>query len=71
MPRYIVTTRRDRRDRAISARAAVDAEEGVTIVNGDDPHMVTIDATAAQADALASKLNETHFVEPEVRRSLT
>jgi len=70
MPRYLVTTRRGVRDTAMTARDAVLSEDGVTIVNGDDPHMVTIDASDARAAALASKLEGTHFVEPEIQRSL-
>jgi len=54
----------------MTARDAVLSEDGVTIVNGDDPHMVTIDASDARAAALASKLEGTHFVEPEIQRSL-
>jgi hypothetical protein len=71
MPRYLVTTRRDQRAQTMSARAAVASEKGVTLVDGDDPHMVTIDTTEEQAAGLASKLEKTHFVEPEIRRSLT
>ncbi|HUK24864.1 MAG TPA: hypothetical protein VLV49_09815 [Terriglobales bacterium] len=70
MPRYLVTTRRSERASAISARDAVAGEAGITLVNSDDPHMVTIDASQDAAARLQSKLQKTHFVEPEIRRSL-
>jgi len=71
MPRYLVTTRRIERGSAVTARGAVAAEPGVTLVNSEDPHMVTIDASEDTAIRLREKLKQTHFVEPEVRRSLT
>jgi len=71
MARYLVSTRRGDRGSAQSARDAVGSEPGVTLVNADDPHMVTIDASEEAADRLRSKLGGTHFVEPEIRRSLT
>jgi hypothetical protein len=71
MPRYLVTTRRHLRDTAISARDAIAADHDVKLVNGDDPHMVTIETTEKGAAALASKLDGTHYVELELRRSLT
>ena len=46
------------------------AEPGIKIVNADDPDLVTIDASAEAADQLRAKLRDTHFVEPEIRRSL-
>lgn len=70
MARYLVTTRRIKRGSALSARDALVAEPGVTLVNSDDPQMVTIDATEDVANRLRDKLHETHFVEPEIRRSL-
>ena len=70
MGRYLVTTRRSERGSALSARDALAAEPGVTLVNSDDPHMVTIDTTEDVANRLRDKLDKTHFVEPEIRRSL-
>ena len=70
MGRYLVTTRRSERGSVLSARDALAAEPGVTLVNSDDPHMVTIDTTEDVADRLRDKLGKTHFVEPEIRRSL-
>lgn len=71
MARYLVSTRRGNRGSAQPARDAVADEPGVTLVNSDDPHMVTIDASEEAADHLRGKLAGTHFVEPEIRRSLT
>ena len=70
MARYLVTTRRSERSSAPAARDAVAAEPGVKLVNSEDPHMVTIEASDEAADRLRDKLKGTHFVEPEVRRSL-
>ena len=70
MARYLVTTRRSERNLAPSARDAVAHEPGVTLVNSDDPHMVTIDTSDEDARQLREKLKDTHFVEPEIRRSL-
>jgi hypothetical protein len=70
MARFLVTTRRTDRDSAVSARDAVAAEPGIVLVNSDDPQMVTIDATEDAANRLRAKLHNTHFVEPEIRRSL-
>ncbi len=70
MPRYLVTTRRAKRGSVPSAAEAVKAEPGVKLVNADDPDLVTIDASAEAADQLRAKLHDTHFVEPEIRRSL-
>jgi len=70
MRRYLVTTRRSDRGSVLSARDALAAEPGVTLVNSDDPHMVTIDATEDVANRLRDKLHQTYFVEPEIRRSL-
>jgi len=70
MPRYLVATRRAVRDSAISAREAVEAEAGIKLVNGDDPHMVTIEADEDSANQLQERLKDTHFVEPEIRREL-
>jgi hypothetical protein len=70
MGRYLVTTRRSDRGSVLSARDALAAEPGVTLVNSDDPHMVTIDATEEVANRLRDKLHQTYFVEPEIRRSL-
>jgi hypothetical protein len=71
MARYLVSTRRAERGSAQPACDAVAAEPGVTVVNADNPHMVTIDASEEAADRLRNKLAGTHFVEPEIRRSLT
>jgi len=70
MPRYLVTTRRSLRDSAMTALAAAESEEGVEVVNGHDPHMVTIDTSDARATDLANRLKDTHTVEPEIRRGL-
>ena len=70
MPRHLVTTHPEDRDSAISARDAVTAEPGITIVNSNDPHMVTIQASEDAARHLQAKLKDTHFVEPEFRRGL-
>lgn len=69
MVRYLVTTRRTERGAAVSARDAVAAEPGITLINGDDPQMVTVEATEDAASRLRAKLRDTHFVEPELRRS--
>ena len=71
MPRYLVTTRRTERDSAMSARDAATAEPGVKLVSSNDPHMVTIEASEDAASRLQTKLKDTHFVEPEIRRGLT
>lgn len=71
VPRYLVTTHRDHRASAPAASDAAASEPGVTIVNSTDPHMVTIDASEDAASRLREKLKGTHYVEPEVRRSLT
>jgi hypothetical protein len=52
MPRYLVTTRRAARGKAVSALEAVKAEPEVTLLSTENPESVT------------------HFVEPEIRRSL-
>lgn len=70
MPRYLVTTRRALRGSVPSAAEALKAEPGVRLVNAEDPDLVTMEATAAAADRLRAKLRDTHFVEPEIRRSL-
>lgn len=70
MPRYLVTTHRAQRGTAPSAEDAVKADPDVTLVNANDPEMVTIEASEAAADRLRAKLQQTHFVEPEIRRSL-
>jgi len=70
MARYIITTRRAERGSTVSARDAVSNAEGVTVVNANDPHMVTIEASEAAAGRLREALAKTHFVEPEIRRSL-
>ena len=70
MPRYLVTTRRAERGSAASARDAVTAEPGIKLLSSNDPQMVTIEATEDAANKLRDKLKDTHFVEPEIRRSL-
>ncbi len=70
MPRYLVTTRRAKRGTSLSAREAVLTAPGITVMNDSDPHMVTIEATEEAAEQLRAKLKDTHFVEPEVRRSV-
>jgi len=54
----------------MTALAAAESEEGVEVVNGHDPHMVTIDTSDARATDLANRLKDTHTVEPEIRRGL-
>jgi hypothetical protein len=68
----VVTTRRDARvgGGAPTALAAASSEPGVTVVQSSDPNMVTIEASAEAAERLKERLAKTHFVEPEVRRSL-
>jgi hypothetical protein len=70
MPRYLVTTRRSERDSAITAADAVKNEPGITPVQTNDPQMVTIEASEQAADRLRQKLSATHYVEPEIHRSL-
>lgn len=70
MPRYLVTTRRAKRGSVPSAAEAVKTEPGVKLVDAEDPDLVTIEASAESADQLRTKLRDTHFVEPEIRRSL-
>ena len=70
MPRYLVTTRRAERGSVPSARDAVAAEPGIKLLSSNDPQMVTIEATEDAANRLRDKLKDTHFVEPEFRRSL-
>jgi hypothetical protein len=71
MPRYLVTTFRAKRNSAISASDAVTAEPGVKVLNSNDPHMVTIEATEDEANRLQAKLKDTHSVELEIRRGLS
>jgi hypothetical protein len=70
MARFLVTTHRGERGKATSARDAVMGQPGVKLVNSADPQMVTIEASEDVADRLRAKLKDTHFVEPEIRRSL-
>lgn len=70
MSRYLVTTHRAERGSAKSAREAVEAEPGITLLSADNPQSVTIEATEDAANRLRAKLRDTHFVEPEIRRSL-
>jgi hypothetical protein len=70
MGRYLVTTRRSDRDTAMSAADAVKNQPGITPVQTTDPQMVTIEATEDAANRLRQKLQATHYVEPEIHRSL-
>jgi hypothetical protein len=70
MARYLVTTRRALRGSVQSALAAVSGEPGVVVLNSSDPDMVQVDASEEAATRLQGKLHDTHFVEPETRRSL-
>lgn len=70
MARYLVTTRRSERGSTLSAQDAVKTEPGITLLNASDPQLVTIEATEDAAERLRAKLSGTHFVEPEIRRSL-
>lgn len=69
--RYVVAARRGLGDSNIpSALDAIADEPGIQVVSSADPHMVTIEADAGDADRLREKLAATHFVEAEVRRGL-
>lgn len=68
--RFLVTTRRSQSGSVVSARDACSAEPGVKLVQSDNPQMVTIEASEDAASRLKQKIGDTHFVEPEVRRSL-
>jgi hypothetical protein len=68
--RYLVTTHREQSGVVESALQAVENEPGITIVNAENPQMVTIDATEDAASRLRDKLQNTYLVEPEIRRSL-
>jgi hypothetical protein len=70
MPRFLVTTRRDDRASAITAEQAVKDEPGITALQTGNAQMVTIEASVEAADRLRQKLKNTHYVEPETRRSL-
>ena len=70
MGRYLVTTHREQSGVVESALQAVENEPGITIVNAENPQMVTIDATEDAASRLRDKLQNTYLVEPEIRRSL-
>lgn len=70
MPHYLVTTRRAERASSLTAREAALSVPGITMLNDTDPHMVTIEATEEAAEKLRDKFKDTHFVEPEMRRSL-
>ena len=65
-----MTTKRSDRGSAPTAADAVAGEPGVTVVNAADPQAVTIEASEETAQRLRDKLGSTHFVEPEIRRSL-
>ena len=67
-----MTTRREARGGAATptALAAASSEPGVSVLQSSDPHMVTIETSAEGAERLRQKFGATHFVEPEVRRSV-
>jgi hypothetical protein len=65
-----VTTRRASLGSAPTAVDVVAEEPGVKIMNSSNPQLVTIEASEETAERLRDKLRETHFVEPEIRRSL-
>lgn len=69
--RYVVTTLHAKRGAVSSAKDVVSGEPGVKLLAADNPDMVTIDADEEAASQLREKLRGTHFVEAEVRRSLT
>jgi hypothetical protein len=70
MPRFLVTTHRAIRSEALTACDAVKNEPGITLLSANDPESVTIEASEDAADRLRTKLRDTHFVEPEIRRGL-
>jgi hypothetical protein len=70
MPRYLVVAKRHIPDAHLTPEDILNAEPGVTTIQADNPRMITIDASEDAADRLRLKLRDTHFVEPEVRRSL-
>ena len=70
MARYIVSTKRELRGEVPSAADVAAAAPRVTVLNNQNPDMITIDADAGAADALRSQFAATHFVEPEIMRGL-
>jgi hypothetical protein len=71
VPAFVVTTRRTASsNKPATALDAVAAEAGVTVLAKDNPNVVTIETTPEIAERLRSRLQETHFVEPEIRRGL-
>lgn len=68
--RYLVTTRRGQTTPSLSARDACASEPGVKMIDSANPQMVTIEASEDAASRLKKKIGDTHFIEPEVRRSL-
>jgi hypothetical protein len=73
VPRYVVTTRRGAQSTNETAETALDvvsADPNVRVVGYANPNTVTIETMPETADALRKKLQGTHFVEPEIRRSL-
>jgi len=67
---YLVTNRRGLTGPTVSAEDAVKNEPGIKLVSADTPQMVTIEASDEEAEKLRTKLQDTHFVEPQMRRSL-
>ena len=70
MARYLVSTRRAERGSVQPACDAVAAEPGVTVVNADDPHMVTIDASEETADRFIYDLGNGQWNIPALRKAL-
>lgn len=70
MPRYLVTTKRALRGRVPSAAEAVRGAPDVQVVDAHNPDMVCIEASEATADKLKTRLESTHFVDPETRHRL-
>ena len=70
MPRYLVMNRRGLQEPAKDALDAVSREPGVSVIHSEDPRSVTIEADERVAERLRTTLRDTHYVEPEIRRSL-
>lgn len=70
MPRYLVTTKRDKRGGVASAHDLVRNEVGVTVLDARDPEMVLIETSEDVAKELKRKYNGTYFVDPETHHRL-
>jgi hypothetical protein len=70
MPRFLITTRRDKRESAKPAPEAVKDFADVTIAQIHSPEMVTVDASEAAIERLRQKIGSTYHVESEIKRGL-